>query len=301
MTMDLLFITHLLNGLLMIAMPLALGFYLNARWRLGWRLWGIGAAAFIISQIGHIPFNYFLTWLFQKGFLPTPPVTWWRYFNPIVLGLSAGLFEELSRAAVYAWWAKDARSWRRGVLLGAGHGGVEAFILGALVLYTFLQMVSLRNADLSKIIPADQLQLAQQQMSAYWSASWYAALLGALERFFTIPFQICLSVIVLQAFIRRQPAWVVMAIGLHAFADALSVYLMGVWKGQVWSSYAIEGVIGILSIIGVVILFALRRPEPEPVVELIPVPAPPLVTVEIKPADENQAINPDKLDQSKYL
>jgi uncharacterized membrane protein YhfC len=235
------------------------------------------------------------------GFLPKPPAAWIPFFNPVVLGLTAGLFEELSRTAVYAWWAKDARSWRRGLLLGTGHGGAEAIILGGLVLYTFLQMVALRHADLSKIIPADQLKIAQQQISVYWSGPWYDALLPAVERFFTIPFHICLSVIVLQAFTRRQPAWVVLAILLHAFTDALSVYLVGAWKGLAWGTYAIEGVIGLISLLGVVIIFCLRQPEPAPVVDLIPVPASPLIITDIKPVDETSGIDPDKLDQSKFL
>ncbi len=209
--MDLLFLAHLLNGLLMVGMPIGLGIYLTRRFHIGWRLWWIGAATFVISQIGHIPFNSWLTSLFQSGALPQPPAAWIPYFNPVVLGLSAGLFEELSRTAVYAWWAKDGRSWRRGVLMGAGHGGIEAIILGALVLYTFLQMAALRTVDLTTIFPPTQVAAAQSQVSAYWSASVPASLLGAVERLFTIPTQICFSIIVLQAFTRRQPAWVVVS------------------------------------------------------------------------------------------
>ncbi len=135
--LDLVFFTHLLNGLLMVGMPIGLGIYLVRRFHLRWRLWWIGAAGFVISQVGHIPFNSLLTYLFQAKILPQPPAAWAPYFNPVVLGLSAGLFEELTRAAIYAWWAKDARSWRKGVLLGAGHGGAEALLLGLAVLYTF--------------------------------------------------------------------------------------------------------------------------------------------------------------------
>src|SRR5512146_2676712 len=136
MFMDILVVTRLLNGLLMIGLPVALGFFLTRRFHLGWRLWWIGAATFIISQVGHIPFNWIFTRLFALKYLPTPPAEWSLVFNAVFLGLSAGLFEELARAGVYRWWADDARSWRKGVLLGAGHGGVEAIILGALVVVT---------------------------------------------------------------------------------------------------------------------------------------------------------------------
>lgn len=256
------FFFHLLNGLLMVGMPLALAAYLTRRFHSGWRLVWIGAATFLISQAGHIPFNTLVTHLFQVGVLPKPPASWVPYFNPIFLGLSAGLFEELARTAVYAWWARDARTWRKGVLFGAGHGGAEAVILGGLALYSLIQMVALRHADLSKLVPPDQLSLAQHQVSAYWSMPWYTALLGALERVFAIPLQITLAVIVLQAFIRRQPAWVGLAILLHALVDALAVYLPVVWRGAPWSTLAVEGVVGAFSVLGVILLVFLCRSEP---------------------------------------
>lgn len=204
--MDLLLITHLLNGLLMVGLPVGLGFYLTRRFRLGWRLWWIGAATFILSQVGHLPFNWIFTRLFAMGTLPTPPVEWRLLFNATFLGLSAGLFEELARAAVYRWWADDARSWRKGVLLGAGHGGIEAIVLGVLVLTTLVNMLILRGPDAARLVPPEQMALVQQQVGEYWSAPWGLTLLGAVERSFTLIVHIALSVLVLQAFTRRQPA-----------------------------------------------------------------------------------------------
>jgi uncharacterized membrane protein YhfC len=260
--MDLLVLTHFLNGLLMVAIPVGLGIYLTRRFHLGWRIWLIGAATFILSQIGHIPFNQGLTLLFQRGILPSPPAEWRLPFNAVVLGLSAGLFEELARYGAYRWWAKEARSWRKGVLLGAGHGGAEALILGLLVLYAFAQMLALRGQDLSSLLgnqmtPA-QIQALQAQLNVYWSAPWAATLFGALERAFTIPVQITLSVIVLQAFVRRQSRWVWLAVGWHALIDAASVYASNT-IGIYWT----EAVIALVALISLAILFALRRPEPE--------------------------------------
>jgi uncharacterized membrane protein YhfC len=274
--MDLLLFTNLLNGLLMTAIPIGLGFYLTRRFRLGWRLWWIGAATFVLSQIGHIPFNWLLTRLFQSGVLPLPPATWRLVFYAVVLGLSVGLWEELTRYAVYRWWAKDARSWNKGVLMGAGHGGIEAIILGVLVLYTFMNMVALRNTDLAQVVPASQLALAQQQVSAYWSSPWLLSILGAVERSFTIPCQIAFSVLVLQAFTRGKFRWVWLAVLWHAILDASAVYLLGVWAAYPWALYAIEGVIGVAALISLAIIFALRQPEPEPAApeEMAPLPAP---------------------------
>ncbi len=260
--MDLLVLTYFLNGLLMVAMPVGLGIYLTRRFRIGWRIWLIGAATFILSQIGHIPFNQGLTLLFQHGILPSPPTEWRLPFNAVVLGLSAGLWEELARYSAYRWWAKDARTWRKGVLMGAGHGGIEALILGALVLYWYAQMLALRGQDLptllgNRLTPAQLLAL-ETQLNAYWSAPWTASLLGAVERLFTIPVQITLSVIVLQAFVRGQFRWVWLAIGWHTLIDAVSVFASNK-IGIYWT----EAVIGLVALISLATLFALHRPEPE--------------------------------------
>lgn len=260
--MDLLVVTHLLNGLLMVGMPVGLGIYLTRRFGIGWRIWWIGAATFILSQVGHIPFNQGLTQLFQRGILPSPPPEWRLPFNAIVLGLSAGLWEELARYSAYRWWAKDARSWRKGVLLGAGHGGMEAIILGLLVLYGYAQMQALRGQDLATLLgnrltPAQLLAL-QAQLDAYWSIPWTTSLLGAVERLFTIPVQITLSVIVLQAFVRGQFRWVWLAIGWHALADAVSVF-----ASSKIGIYPTEAVIGLVALFSLAILFVLHRPEPE--------------------------------------
>ena len=287
-----LYLTYPINGLLMIALPIGLGVFLTKKFGLGWRLWWIGGATFVLSQVGHIPFNLGLTQLFKLGILPSPPTSWKMPFNAVVLGLSAGLWEETARYFMYRWWAKDARSWRKGLLTGAGHGGVEAILLGGLVLFTYVEMLALRGVDLSQLVPADQLGLAQSQMAAYWSAPWYATLLGALERAFTIPTQIALAVIVLQAFTRRQIRWLWIAVGWHAAADAITV--MGL---SLWGPYIVEGLIGCISLISVWVIFALRSPEPDEPEETEALASPELATAPHLTLVEE---TPENLDRTRY-
>ncbi len=273
------FLAHLLNGLLMILLPIGLGIYLTRKLSLGWRLWWIGAGTFVLSQVGHIPFNYGLTALFRNGILPKPPETWTPYFNPVVLGLSAGLWEELARYAVYRWWAKDARWWGKGLLLGAGHGGIEAIILGGIVLGTFISMAAIRNTDLSNLVSPGQLKAAQQQVTVYWTSPWYLIMLGALERGWAIIFHLAASLLVLQVFIRRQIGWLWLAVGWHAFLDAIAVY-----TSRLWSPVMVEIIIGVLASVSLWIIFSLRRPEPIVEEVIIPSPVPgnlqPLVNLE---------------------
>lgn len=255
--MNILFFAYLFNSLLMIGLPIVLAIILTRQWKLGWRLWFVGGATFIISQIGHIPFNALASSLLNQTALKNLSPDQSHIFNAIFLGLSAGLFEELARYAVLRWWLKDARSWRKGVLFGAGHGGAEAILLGGLAMYAFFQLVVLRSVDLSTVVPTAQLAQAQQQVAAYWSADWYAALLGALERLFTLVIQISLAVLVMQAFIRKQSVWVWLAVIYHAVVDATAV-LVAPSIGGYWT----EVVVGGFAIFSLAIIFILRQPEP---------------------------------------
>ena len=260
---NILYLTHFLNGFLMVAMPVGLVFYLTRKWHLEWRLVWIGGATFILSQVLHVPFNILILNPVVKKFDIAAMA--------LLLGLSAGIFEELSRYAMYRWWAKDARSWREGLLLGAGHGGMEASLLGLYVLYIYLNLVIASTSDLSKIVPANQLDLALKQVAAYWTAPWYTSLLGAVERAFTIPAHLAMSLLVLQAFTRKKGYWVILAILWHTILDASSVY-----SAKLWGVYITEAIIGGFALVNIGLIFLLRQPEPPQPEEAPPLPLQPL-------------------------
>ena len=287
--MDIPFLAHLANGLLMIAMPIGLAIFLTRKFHLGWDLWWVGAAIFILSQVGHIPFNALMTFLLNRTGLVNLPPTGRLIFNAVYLGLSAGLWEESFRYGMYRWWVKDARTWRKGVLAGAGHGGAEAIALGLLALYSFVQLVALRNSDLTKVVSSAQLPLAVQQVTAYWSAPWYASLLGALERIFAITAQIALSLLVLQAFTRKKAFWVWLAIFFHALTDASAVL-----ASHYFSVYWTEALIGLFALVSAGIIIGLHRAEPvsagDAAQSVSPVPFSP------QPVQETR----DRLENSRY-
>jgi uncharacterized membrane protein YhfC len=263
MDMDILFFVHLLDALLMIAMPLGLATYLTRTWKLSWRLWFIGVATFILSQLGHIPFLWLSTRILNSPsvvnvFLRMPP-SGPLIFNGVFLGLAAGLFEELFRYSMYRWWAKDARSWNTGLLTGAGHGGAEALLAAGLALSTFIHLVGYRNIDLSAVVPAAQLPAVEAQVAAYWSTSWLDAFLPAYERLSAIIIQISMAVLVLQTFTRRQWFWVWLAVAYHAFIDFFTVPAAA---GYI-SKYGAEALLGGFTILSLIIIYALHRPEPK--------------------------------------
>jgi uncharacterized membrane protein YhfC len=245
-----------LNALLMIAMPLVLGVYLYRKLGSEWRIFGIGAMTFVVSQVFHIPFNAGLLapWMALLGL--DPDVSIHLAIIAFLLGLSAGLFEEIARYIVYKFYIKEARNrtWGNGLMFGAGHGGIEAIILGVLVVYGFVRLFALKDANLEVLIPADQLEVVRAQVELYWSAPWYATILGAMERAATLCFHMSATLIVLQAFRRKNILWLFFAILWHTVVDAIAVF-----ASQTWSIYLTEALIVGAGILALGIIFAFRE------------------------------------------
>jgi len=291
--LELLTVTHILNAVLMIAIPIGLAIFIKRRFKLSWVLYFSGVVGFILSQVGHIPFNALLNTLFRREVLPAPPEAYTLLFNAILLGLSAGLWEELVRYGMIRWWiGKPVRTWSKALFFGSGWGGVEAILFGLLALYGFVQLSALRTMDLSAILPADQWELVQQQIHEYWSMSWTTSLLGAYERMWALVMQMCFTVLVLQVFTRGRIFWLWLAVAGHALVDAVAVYVLGRW-----GAVPVEVAVTVLGLIALGVIFILRRPDP---VEERPPPAGETPTPDADSLVPDTAITPDKLDETRF-
>lgn len=230
----------------MIALPIFLWVYFTRNFALSRKLILAGGLTFIASQVFHIPLVLGMKSLLQGISL---------LFNAIILGLLAGIFEETARYILFKFILKNTKSWKEGILVGLGHGGTEAVILGILAALALVNMTVYRNIDLSTVptIPAEQLELAKQQVAAYWSAPWYMALMGFVERVFTICLHVSLSVMVLYSIIDHKPIWFWLALLWHAFVDAVAVYV-----GQEVGVLAAESMVAIFALISLWIVFRMK-------------------------------------------
>jgi uncharacterized membrane protein YhfC len=245
---------YLLSVSGMIVLPIVLAFYLTRKFKLSWKLVLAGALTFIASQVLHLPLVYGLTALFKNGALPAVPQAWTLLFNAILLGLLAGIFEETARWILYKFILKNVSTWNEGLLVGVGHGGIEAVFIGFAALASVAGMIAMRNADLSAMgIPADQVELAKQQVAQFWSMPVYMAFLGLVERVFALCLHLVLSVMVLYSLVGRKPIWFWIALLWHAVVDGLTVYLL-----PSLGALGIEAVIGVCAVISLLILFRMR-------------------------------------------
>jgi uncharacterized membrane protein YhfC len=215
-------------------------------------------------------------------------------FIGLVFGLSAGLFEETARYLFYRFSIKEERRWKDGLIYGLGHGGTEAMILGAIVMYVFLQIVVINGVApeaLGEMVGQDKVEITLSQVQTYLTTPWYDHLLGALERVSAITVQISLALLVLQAFTRRNFLWYVAAVLYHTAVDAFSVYAL-----PTWGAYFTELVIFSFALASLWMIYAFYKaepPEPEPEEEMDFLPPP-------TPQRVQQKLNPEKLEDSRY-
>ncbi len=229
-----LIIMFLLAGTFNVIFPLILGWWIIKRKGTSWKLFGVGVLTFIGSQIFHLPVLNGLTKAFSSGLLPHVDPGFAPFFNAIVLGLLAGIFEETARWVGYKLLKKQGDSFGAALTLGAGHGGIEAIIIGGSVLATLISILSLSSSDavLSGLGP-NQAELARQQVQAYWATAWHMPLAGAVERIAALGLHIGLSVMVWIAISFRKPIWFWLAILYHAVVDGLAVLAI-TFGVQVW-------------------------------------------------------------------
>ncbi len=278
-----------LNYGLMILIPVIVAIFIRRRTAAPWRLWFIGAVTFIASQVLHIPFNFVVQ---RSGLLPsdTSVMTNLLLYGAF-LGLSAGVFEETARYLAYRFWAKDARSWSRGLMLGAGHGGMEAIIVGALGAISFVALLAtVNNETAMSALPAGQREQVTGALAQILDTPAPLLLLGAVERLFAIAAHLAMSLLVLQVFLRRNIAWLFASIGFHTLLNMVAV----VAAARI-NPFATEGVIGLFALLALFIIFRLRTPEPvAPEPELAPLPPPDdAAALDLRPTD-------DALDRSRY-
>jgi uncharacterized membrane protein YhfC len=261
-----------LAALGMILLPLIAGFFVARKFKLSFKdfrkLFVAGALTFIASQILHIPLLIGLTALFSKGQLPSLDESIALLFNAIVLGLLAGIFEETARYILFKWFRNLSDTWRNSIVIGLGHGGIEAILVGILSLATLTQMMVMKNmTDFSALeIPADQVEFLKTQVNAYWSQTSIVPYFGLMERASAMSLHIGLSMFVLLSVLTNQRKWFWFALFYHAFVDAFAVFTLPrfiAMQNSALGTFLFECIIAIMGVGW--LIFAIRSSNKFPV------------------------------------
>jgi len=219
----------LLQVVVMIGAPIALARAIRARYALSWRVFGIGAAAFVVSQVNHIPFNELVA-----PHLPAARSPWFLPVASIFDGLSAACFEELARFVAMRWAMKEERTGAHALAFGAGHGGIESAIFGGLVALTLFNIVFIERSGVDQLGLDDATRaITEHQIDQFHAAGITPHLLGAMERLCTMAFHVAASTLVMRAVVERRTRWLVLAITYHAFTDGMIRPIGQRWGGEV--------------------------------------------------------------------
>lgn len=208
--------------------PAAVAIFIIKRYKASWKAFFVGAAVFVISQP--------LLRLQILRYLNT--TTWFTLFSTtnmaaysIILGITAGLFEEIGRYIGFKFFLKDKLQWKNGIVFGLGHGGIEA-----LIFVGFGYLTLLVNRGL--ITAAPNLYLA-----------------GTLERIMAIICHIAMTLLVLYAVKYRRKMYLFYAVLFHSLIDSP----LGLLKMAGLSTWGIEGYIFILTLIALFIIIKLKN------------------------------------------
>jgi ABC-2 type transport system permease protein len=210
---------------LMIILPVILAIAWRRMFGTPWLLFGIGCLTFVLSQVIHLPLN---EWLAGLGLLPRVASTGREILQTaLVAGLTAGVCEELMRAAGFAVLRKLRPGWMRlqdAVMLGLGHGGIESMIFGGiLTAATASALLPLIGADLQTLgLTPVQLELLRSQIDSLTAYPWHGVY-PLLERIIAVSAHVIFSLMVWKAFtgdgLRRNGFYIPLAVLYHAGVD----------------------------------------------------------------------------------
>lgn len=214
---------------LMVLLPLFLWGWSARRFGLGrhgWAVIGYGCLFFILSQILNTPLRLAAVFL---GAAAGPT-------QVIAFSLIAGVGEELARyvAMRHVGQIRERLDRASAIVYGLGHGGFESLALGLVVLATAFLVRNI--ADPATALDASAALIAQAEVIQQTPP--YVFLAGALERAIAIVLHVGLSLIVARAILARQPRLLVLAILVHAGANAGGLALQqavgNVWMTEAW-------------------------------------------------------------------
>lgn len=239
-----------------------------------WSSWGLGALVFILSQVVHLPLNAGLTRAFGPP-IGALPADLRIVVNALVLGLSAGVCEEGARAAFFHFSGLrrgpgsglGARSRSEAMMVGLGHGGIEAILFGTvLVAVTLSQLVAIERAGVASLgLDAASSAAVQAQLDALADAPWWSPLIGTAERLMVQPFHVAATMLVLYGMVRGGFRYVLLAILFHTLLDAGTLYWMehaGTLGAELWVLGSVP-----VSALTIALVHRALPPPPAPVVD----------------------------------
>jgi uncharacterized membrane protein YhfC len=184
----------------------------------------------------------------------------WLY--ALYVGLAAALFEETGRLITMKLFMKKSLTKQNALMLGVGHGGAEALLVGVMGGFSNIVMsimININQVDkLLATVGENEKDAAVEQLSALSTTPAYEYLLAGAERFLAFVLQICLSYIVYRAVRYKKPLFYILAVAIHFAVDAVLAVLV-----KIIPVFAVELILTAEVILITVITYKMYRAEKE--------------------------------------
>lgn len=149
----------------------------------------------------------------------------WLYY--LYGACAAAVFEETGRIIAMKCVMKKRLNFQNAFMYGAGHGGVEAILIGGLAnINGFINMLMINNGTMQAslaLLPEEKQAEAFTQISALVTTPESYFFASGIERLSAIILQIGLSLIIYKGLKESRKAIAAMAYALHFLVDFVTV------------------------------------------------------------------------------
>lgn len=217
MNFAILVICFSINIIISIGLPIGVLVYIIVKRREYLKSYLIGALIFFLSQVVlRLPILNFLSvnadWYIMLSSI-------YPILYSIILGLSAGIFEEVGRFWGFKVGLKKNRTYKDGLAFGVGHGGIEAILItGISSISNLIAVISLHNGSFNSI---NYGMTAEEAIVVYGSLRGLEVLTGGFERLFAMCIHIGMTIMILYGINKSKKRYLLFAIIIHGIVDAM--------------------------------------------------------------------------------
>lgn len=227
------------QSLFSIALPVGALVFWKAKYRLTFRPFLMGIAAFFVfALVGQQALHFVVLDLNPAvgAFFEANP-----WLNALYVGLAAGFFEETARLMMFKKTLQHETERENAVLYGIGHGGVECIIaLGLTVIANFFVALALNMNNLTEMLAAMSSEEAANMVETVKMINdipMSSVIFSVVERLCMFVLQIELSVLVFAA-VRKNKLWLYpVSIAAHAGVELISTLyraeICGIWVTEI--------------------------------------------------------------------
>ena len=207
--------------------------------------WAWGGVTFVLSQLLRAPFLALVTGAVVGGSQPAAMSPAWIVLVTAA-SLSAGIFEEGSRALILATAGRRIRGTEPGVAYGLGHGATEALLIVLAPAIAAIVLVGgILDGSLTANVPADTAASLDQAATLFATQTVGISLIAIVERALAMALHVILALLVMRIVVRgggrnaiaRRLA---LPIAIHA-----SVNLVAVIGAQLFGVLVAEGLVAL--------------------------------------------------------